>query len=190
MDNFDIDISLPEDYDVGFTIVENELFDFTDGMSPEKKVVLFNLRRYVGSMKNETTGKIEAKKSAAWPSLNNLAIRSGISKPTVIKCLDFFEWMKWIRKIHTSTGTGKGVNKYILNIPDIRIYLGVLRSRNITFDEIEEYFNSLYQNKKNGGKELLDKGCVFISNNYSKEFVEELLKPYKKPPKKKREVKK
>lgn len=190
MDNFDIDVALPSGYDVGFTVIENELLDI-GGLSPEKKMVLLTLRRFVGSVKNESTGKIEAKTDPAWPSLNNLAFKSGISKPTVIKSLDFFEWMRWIERIHTVTGTGeKGVNKYILKVPEIKMYLKIFESKKITFEEIEEYFNCLYQNKKKGGKALLDKGCVFISNKYSKQLVEDLIKPYKKPPKKKREVKK
>lgn len=190
MDNFDIEVSLPSDYDPGFTMVENELLDI-GGLSPEKKIILLILRRFVGSVKNEDTGKIEAKKSAAWPSLNNLSLKAGISKPTTIKCLDFFEWLMWIERIHTKTETGeKGVNKYILKIPEIKMHLKIFESKKITFTEIEDYFNSLYQNKKDGGKELLNRGCVFLSNQYSKEFVDELMKPYKKPPKKKREIKK
>lgn len=190
VDNFDIEVDLPEDYDPGFTMVENELLDI-NGLSPEKKMVLLILRRFVGSVKNTNTGKIEANKEGAWPSLNNLSRKAGISKPTVIKSLDFLEWMNWIERIHTRTSTGeKGVNKYILKVPEIKVYLKILEERKIKFEDIEEYFNSLYQNKKKGGEELLNKGCIFLSKKYSKEFVEELLIPYKKKPKKKRETKK
>lgn len=190
IDNFNIDVELPEDYEPGFTMVENELLDIT-GLSPEKKMVLLILRRFVGSIKNVDTGKIEAKKTAAWPSLNNLAKKSGISKPTVIKSIDFFEWLQWLERIHTKTETGeKGVNRYILKVPDIKFYLKFFESNKITMSEIEEYFNSLYQNRNSGGNEILNKGCIFLSTSYSKEFVEELIKPYKKPPKKKRDLKK
>lgn len=188
-DNFDINVELPQDYEPGFTVVENELLDIV-GLSPEKKIVLLVLRRFVGSVKNVDTGRIEAKKTAAWPSLNNLARKAGISKPTVIKSLDFFEWLLWLERVHTKTENGeKGVNKYILKVPEIKFYLKFLESKGISMSEIEEYFNSLYQNKKYGGDKILNKGCIFLSNSYSKEYVEELIKPYKKKPKKKREIK-
>lgn len=183
-------VELPDDYEIPYSIIENFILDI-GGLSPEKKGTLIMLRRSIGNVKNKETGKLEAKKDGAWPSLNNLAYRVGVSKPTIIKSIEFLEWIKWLTKKGSIKKNGeKGVNTYILNIQSINLTLHHFKERGIKMEDIEEYFNCLYQNKNKGGKEILDKGCIFLSDKYSKEFVDELIKDYKKPPKKKRENKK
>ena len=80
-------VELPDDYEIPYSIIENFILDI-GGLSPEKKGTLIMLRRSIGNVKNKETGKLEAKKDGAWPSLNNLAYRVGVSKPTIIKSID------------------------------------------------------------------------------------------------------
>ena len=186
----DIAIELPEDYEIPYSIIENFILDI-GGLSPEKKGTLVMLRRITGNEKNKVTGKLQAKKAGSWPSLNYLSHKVGVSKPTIIKSIEFFEWLKWLVKKGSVKSNGeRGVNTYILDINAIKLTLSLFEDKAIKMEEVEEYFNCLYQNKNKGGKEILNKGCIFICNSYSKEFVEELIKNYKKPPKKKREIKK
>lgn len=187
VNNFNFSVDLEKGYDIGITVVENFIFDIND-LSSEKKMVLLMLRRYVGSTKNNETGLIEVADKAAFPSLNNLCMRCGISKPTVIKCLDFLEWMQWITKTSTRKPNGdKGVNNYTLHVRTINICLDIFKEHEISFKEIEEYFDCLYKHKNKGGAEILKRGCIFLSSDYHKDFVQELISGYKKKPKKKRE---
>ena len=187
-----IKVELPEGHVDPYTHIENYLLDIR-GLSPEKKMVLIMLRRYVGSSKNAETGKVEAKKDGGWPSINSIAATSGISRPTVIKSIAFFEWLRWIKKKKKRNEKQEFIaNTYILKVNFIEICLKSFNERDISMKDIEDYFNTLYQasSKDNKGpKELLNKGCIFLSNSYNKEIADEIIAPYRKPPKKKRAVK-
>lgn len=185
--DFNIDIKLPKGYSHGYTVIENYLIDI-DELSSEKKMIILMLRRFVGT-ENISGGTVVPKEDPARPSLSNLAKKCGISINTASKCLYFYEWMGWITKENTYGSNGiKGVNHYTLHLDKIPFYLVELKERKISFALIEEYFNSLYQNKKNGGHDWLNKGFVFLSKTYNTELIEEIMKPFKKPPKKKREI--
>jgi len=144
-------IGIEVDEEIPYSIIENYLFDI-QGLSANKKLFLLMIRKYAG-----------AKQKPAFPSYSTLMKDIGVSKRNVIsKNIDFFIWLHWLEKINRNEDNKKISNWYILSLKNIRIVLEHLSKNNISFKEMEKYFESEYK-KTDTQKEFLSKPCKYLS---------------------------
>jgi len=146
------EIGVELDQEIPYTIVENYIFDI-EGLSAPKKMFLLMIRRYAG-----------AKQSPAFPSYKKLMKTIGCnSRATIMKCIDFFIWLKWLERINRtdSTTNEKMPNYYILRLKNIDLVLKYFKNTNITFKEVEKFFESNYKDSKLR-KKLLHSTCKFF----------------------------
>jgi hypothetical protein len=137
---------------IPYTLIENYIYDI-EGLSATKKLFLLMMRRYAGS-----------DQKPAFPSYHKLlSTIGGNSRKTISKCISFFEWLKWIEKINRADLKTKQKisNYYILNLKNIRIVLEHFNKKNISFKEVEKYFDEQYKNKETKEK-MLNTDCKYL----------------------------
>lgn len=145
-------IGIEVDEVIPYSLIENYIFDIK-GLSANKKLFLLMLRRYAGS-----------EKKPAFPSYKTLMEDIGsTSRATIMKCIDFFIWLKWLERINRADVKTKEKlsNYYILSLKNIKLVLDHFQSKNITFDGIEKYFEAEYKNKDTREK-LLSNTCKYL----------------------------
>lgn len=145
-------IGIEVDEIIPYTIIENYIFDIK-GLSANKKLFLLMLRRYCG-----------ADKKPAYPSYTTLMVDIGsTSRATIMKCIDFFIWLKWLERINRSAENKEKLsNYYILSLKNIRLVLEHFKKKNYSFKDIETYFEKEYKNKDTK-VELLSKPCKYLT---------------------------
>lgn len=145
------------DEEIPYSILENYLLDI-EGLSPSKKMFIIMLRRYAGSGK-----------SVAFPSYNKLQRSTGNKSPaTIMKCIDFFIWLRWIERKKRKKGNGDNLsNVYIISLKNIRLILEHFNKNEYSFLEIEKYFENMYKDNKNR-EEFLNTTCKFLLNKEAK----------------------
>ncbi len=145
-------IGIEVDEEIPYTIIENYIFDI-EGLSANKKLFLLMLRRYAG-----------AGKKPAFPSYKKLMNNIGsTSRATIMKCIDFFIWLKWLERINRADpATHKKIsNYYMLSLKNIDLVLKHFEKNNIKFREVEKYFESKYKDTDTR-KQLLNTPCKYF----------------------------
>jgi hypothetical protein len=153
MDNLGLEkIGIQTDEEIPYSIIENYILEI-EGLSANKKLFLIILRKYAG-----------ATQKPAFPSYNTLMKDIGSnSTATIMKCIDFFIWLKWIERIQRQKEGSKEKisNWYILSLKNIRLVLNHFEKQNYDFKDIEKYFESEYK-KADTRKKFLDKPCKYL----------------------------
>jgi hypothetical protein len=145
-------IGVQTDEEIPYSIIENYIFEI-QGLSANKKLFLLMIRKYAG-----------AKQNPAFPSYKTLMKDIGSnSTATIMKCIDFFVWLKWLERVpRKKEGTKENIsNWYILSLKNIRLILNHFEKNNYLFSDIEKYFESEYK-KTDSRKEFLLKTCKYL----------------------------
>lgn len=136
---------------IPYTIIENYIFDI-EGLSANKKLFLLMIRRYCG-----------ANKKPAFPSYTKLMKDIGSnSTATIMKCIDYFIWLKWLERINRVADNKEKIsNYYILSLKNIKLVLEHFKKKGYKFREVEAYFEKEYKNKDTK-KTLLSNPCKYL----------------------------